>query len=68
MKHKRYYASSVLDSNGNMMVMGGTASNKASTPTEVYEYLPRGQGQWKEGVPLPPAYRDTGIESHCTVR
>ena len=68
MKFKRYYASSVLDNKGNMLIMGGTAANKQSDSTEVYEYLPRGQGHWEKGLPLPGDYRDTGIESHCTVR
>ena len=68
MNHKRYYASSVLDENGNIWVMGGTAEDAASDTTEIYEYKPKGHGVWRKGPQLPGDYRDTGIESHCTVR
>ena len=70
MKHTRFYASSVLNEDGDMWVIGGAApgSDNASDTTEVYTYLPRGKGKWRTGPALPPAYRDTGIESHCTVR
>merc|ERR1711935_953222 len=27
----------------------------------------RGFGRWRKGFPLPPALRDTGVESHCAV-
>ena len=68
MEFKRFYASSVLNDNGDMWVLGGTALNNASDTSEVYAYQPRGKGQWQKGPPLPPDYRDTGLESHCTVR
>ena len=68
MAHKRFYASSVLNKDGNLWVLGGTAQDKASDTSEVYEYKPRGEGTWRKGPPLPADYRDTGIESHCTVR
>jgi hypothetical protein len=68
MAHRRFYASSVLNKDGNLWVLGGTAEDKASDTTEVYEYRPKGEGTWRTGPPLPDDYRDTGIESHCTVR
>ncbi len=68
MKNTRRFASSVLDGNGDMWVLGGTADNNASDSTEVYDYRPKGAGTWRKGHALPPDYRDTGIESHCTVR
>ena len=68
MKHARSYASAITNEKGDLWILGGTAEDKASQSTEVYEYRPRGEGQWRTGPQLPPAYRDTGIESHCTVR
>ncbi len=68
MTQKRYYSSSVLNEDGDMWVLGGIASDIASDTTEVYAYKPNGEGVWKKGPPLPPDYKDTGIESHCTVR
>ena len=68
MSQKRFYASSVLDENGDIWVLGGTAENNQSDSTEVYVYKPKGEGSWRKGVPLPQDFRDTGIESHCTVR
>ena len=68
MQFKRFYASSVLNNEGDMWVLGGTAVNNASDTSEVYAYGPRGTGRWQKGPPLPPDYRDTGLESHCTVR
>ena len=46
MAHKRFYASSVLNKDGNLWVLGGTAQDKASDTSEVYEYKPRGEGTW----------------------
>ena len=68
MAHARSYASAVLNQDGNLWILGGTAEDQASDTTEVYEYAPRGEGIWRKGPQLPPDYRDTGIESHCTVR
>ena len=68
MAHARSYASAVLNEDGNLWILGGTAEDQASDTTEVYEYAPRGEGIWRKGPQLPPDYRDTGIESHCTVR
>ena len=68
MAHARSYASAVLNEDGNIWILGGTAEDQASDTTEVYEYAPRGEGRWRKGPQLPPDYRDTGIESHCTVR
>lgn len=68
MEQQRVYASSVLDQEGNMWVTGGNYENNASDSTEVYEYKPKGAGKWRKGYPLPKSYRNTGIESHCTVR
>ena len=68
MDQRRYRASAVLNENGDMWVIGGVSLNSSSDSTEVYEYLPKGEGKWRKGTPLPPAFRDTGIESHCTIR
>ena len=68
MAKNRSRSTSVLDEEGNMWVMGGTYEDGASDSTEVYVYQPKGTGYWRKGKPLPPDYRDTGIESHCTVR
>ena len=69
MTQKRYYGASVLDPNGDMWVLGGTANSSNADSTEVYQYkpLPR-SGRWRKGYPLPTALRDTGIESQCNVR
>ena len=69
MTHARSYASAVLNENGDIWILGGTAEDQASDSTEVYEYAPRGEGRWRKGPQLPAYYRgDIGIESHCTVR
>ena len=68
MSHSRYRASSVLNKEGNMWVFGGTSYNSSSQDTTVYDYKAGGKGAWKIAQPLPEDYRDTGIESHCTVR
>ena len=82
MTQKRYRVSSVLNENGDMWVLGGVSQlinnetdingvrqiNINHLMTEVYEYLPDGAGRWRTGRPLPAAYRDSGIESHCTIR
>ena len=69
MTQKRYYGASVLDPNGDMWVLGGTANSSNADSTEVYQYkpLPR-SGRWRKGYPLPTALRNTGIESQCNVR
>ena len=69
MTQKRYYGTSVLDPNGDMWVLGGTANSSNADSTEVYQYKPRPRsGRWRKGYPLPTALRDTGIESQCNVR
>ena len=69
MTQKRYYGASVLDPNGDMWVLGGTANSSNADSTEVYQYKPRPRsGRWRKGYPLPTALRDTGIESQCNVR
>ena len=69
MSKKRYYGASVLDPNGDMWVIGGTANSFNADSTEVYQYKPRPRsGTWRKGHPLPTSLRDTGIESQCTVR
>ena len=40
MTQKRVGASSVLDGNGDMWVLGGSANSSASDSTEIYEYRP----------------------------
>ena len=56
---------SSLDEDGNLWVMGGTTGGSSAITTEVYIYE---RQTWTRGYDLPPALRDTGIESHCTVR
>ena len=68
MLYKRSRATSVINKDGNLWVIGGTADNKAVKSTEAYEYKPLGRGAWGPGPQLPIDYRYTGIESHCTVR
>ena len=69
MGQKRHLSASVLDPNGDMWVLGGSANSSVADSTEIYNYKPksRGFGRWRKGFPLPPALRDTGIESHCAV-
>ena len=57
MAKKRYYASSTLDKNGNLWVLGGTANSTTADSTEVYEYKSEGKGRWRKGYPLPVDYR-----------
>ena len=40
MTQQRHRASSVLDINGDMWVLGGSANSSASDSTEIYEYIP----------------------------
>ena len=61
----RLFAKSSLDEDGNLWVMGGTHESTASLTTEVYIYE---ENRWTRGYELPASLRDTGIESHCTVR
>ena len=70
MTNQRFLATSVLNENGDIWVIGGISAGKRvfSDSTEVYKYKPRGEGQWLKGAPIPDDYRDTGIVSHCTVR
>ena len=73
MTNRRLYASSVLNTDGDIWVIGGVAKNRGNDSdkadsTEVYQYRPNGKGKWTISIPLPRDYRDTGIERHCTVR
>merc|ERR1711935_145106 len=70
MAQKRHLATSVLDVNGDMWVLGGTANSSAADSTEIYNYKPpdSGFGRWRKGFPLPAALRDTGLQSHCSVK
>ena len=70
MTQKRHQAASVLDKNGDIWVLGGTSNSSAADSTEIYNYRPasRGYGRWRKGFPLPQALRDTGLQSHCTVK
>ena len=68
MEQRRYRASAVLNRDGDIWVFGGVSANKSSRGTEVYNYLPNGYGTWTKGQPLPETFRDTGVESHCTIR
>ena len=66
MNQPRYRASSTLDNDGFLWVLGGTHDNSSTLlSTEVYF---SDQKRWRDGYPLPPALRDTGIDSQCTVR
>ena len=69
MNEKRYLATAVLNEDGHMWVFGGTSNSKAAQSTEVFHYNPRnGQGRWQRANPLPADLRDSGLESHCSVR
>ena len=67
MREERYYATTVLNDDGNMWVMGGYAGNNPKKATEIFKYkAPPRKGRWKKGKPLPADLRDSGIESHCS--
>jgi len=70
MGNKRSYGSSVLDKNGDMWVIGGSANSSAADSTEIYNYqsADRGFGNWRKGFPLPQLLRDNGLENTCTVK
>ena len=70
MTNKRNFATSVLDENGDIWVLGGTANSSAADSTEIYNYKTPdlGSGRWRKGFPLPAALRDTGLQSHCSVK
>ena len=78
MTQKRSGATSVLDSNGDMWVLGGAANSSAADSTEIYNYKApkkengqleaQGAGRWRTGFPLPVALRDTGISNTCSVK
>lgn len=65
MLEKRHQASSVLDENGNIWILGGVDGSSAADSTELYDYRRR---RWRKGKPLPSELRDSGLSSHCTVR
>ena len=66
MKQPRFRAASTLDKDGFLWVLGGTHDNSSNLlTTEVY--FPN-QKLWRNGYAMPPALRDTGIVSQCTVR
>ena len=70
MLQKRHLAASVLDSKGDMWILGGTTGlSNAADSTERYEYPrnPKGRGKWKKSYPLPQYLRDRGLESHCAL-
>ena len=66
MQQPRFRASSTLNNNGDLWVLGGT-HDVSSNPLTTEVYLSN-QKRWNIGNPLPPALRDTGIDSQCTVR
>ena len=70
MSNKRNFATSVLDENGDIWVLGGTANSSAADSTEIYNYKTPdlGSGRWRKGFPLPAALRETGLQSHCSVK
>ena len=71
MASKRKFASSVLDPNGDLWILGGKSGyNNASDSTEIYNYktASRGFGLWRKGFPLPLELRDTGLQSQCSVK
>ena len=62
----RNFASSSLTPNGDLWVLGGTHDiNTNPLKTEVYD---SDRKSWRLGFDLPGALRDTGIDSHCTMR
>lgn len=68
MSTNRYYASSVINQDKNMWVIGGAGKNdEALRSTEIYDYKPNGKGRWKAGPNLPSDLVG-GLESHCSVR
>ena len=68
MNTERDRAAAVINNQGNMWVIGGTnEDNMGLRSTEIYEYLPKGNGKWKKGPDLPPGL-EGGLESHCAVR
>ena len=70
MAEKRTFATSVLDYNGDMWVLGGALNSSEAELTEIYNYqsAERGFGRWRKGFPLPTVFRDTGLQSHCSVK
>ena len=65
MEQPRFRASSTLDKNGFLWILGGIHNSNTLRTTEVYS---SNQKRWRDGYQLPPALRDTGIESQCSVR
>ena len=65
MEQPRFRASSTLDKNGFLWILGGINNSNTLRTTEVYS---SNQKRWRDGYQLPPALRDTGIDSQCTVR
>ena len=62
LEQKRSWASSVLDKDGNMWVIGGKNGKSSVIQTAKYHY------RWQNGKPLPQELTLSGIEGHCTVR
>ena len=65
MEQPRFRASSTLDKNGFLWILGGIHNSNPLRTTEVYF---SNQKRWRDGYQLPPALKDTGIDSQCTVR
>lgn len=65
MAHKRNHASSVLDADGNLWVLGGVDGSDNADSTEIFDF---GNDRWRKGRPLPAELRDSGLNSHCAVR
>ena len=60
MSYERHYASSVLDKNDDLWVIGGTHDSKTADTTEVLQYQGPGKAKWRKGYALPFELRDTG--------
>ena len=65
LKHARNFASSNIDKDGNLWVIGGASGSKAAESTEIFDFQKQ---RWRRGLPLPKELRDSGLSSHCSVR
>ncbi len=64
MLHKRNRATSVLNEDGDLWVIGGIDGSDSAFSTEIFDFKTR---KWREGTPLPLDLQESGISSHCTV-
>ena len=64
MLEQRFRPSATLDEQGNMWVLGGSNDTRGSDSTEIFDFRRK---RWRKGRPLPGEYRDSGLDSHCTV-